>query len=123
LYSKAVDSSELNPAFHRAPWEVTAQRKQKRRKITSLNLDDLSNKDSDMMNEDPPEEHVDGELLDLYVCCQCSVYCLVSDVMPGVIALRYLEDFTKYRQDHPTVGKQPAESVISGWETLNTYVY
>jgi len=124
LYPKAVDSSQLNPAFHRAPWEVTAQRKQKRRKITSLNLnDDLASKVLDeKMNEDPPEEHVEGELLNLYVCCQCSVYCLASEVIPGVIPLKYVEDFTRYRSEHPVAGKQPAESVVSGWETLNTYV-
>jgi ubiquitin carboxyl-terminal hydrolase 25/28 len=122
MYPKAVDSSQLNPPFHRASWEVTAQRKQRRRKITSINLDDLSDLD-DEMNEDPLEEHAEGELLDLYVCCQCSLYCLASAVMPGVIALKYVEDFTKYRNEHPAVGKSSAESVISGWETLTTYAF
>ncbi|KAG2365462.1 hypothetical protein BDR07DRAFT_1449769 [Suillus spraguei] len=113
LYPKAVDSSQLNPAFHRAPWEIAAQRKQKRRKITSANLDDHTVKESDVkMNEDVPEGLVEGELLDLYVCCQCSVYCIASEAMPGVIALKYVEDFTK----------QPDESVVSGWETLITIV-
>lgn len=123
FYPKAVDSSQLNPPFHRAPWEVTAQRKQKRRKITSLSLDDSSAKDLDViMNEDPPEGHVEGELLDLYVCCQCSVYCIASEAMPGVIASRYVEDFTKYRYEHPAIGRLPDESVVSGWETLNTII-
>jgi ubiquitin carboxyl-terminal hydrolase 25/28 len=43
--------------------------------------------------------------------------------MPGVIALKYVEDFTKYRYEHPAVGKSSAESVVSGWETLNTYAF
>jgi ubiquitin carboxyl-terminal hydrolase 25/28 len=41
--------------------------------------------------------------------------------MPGVIALKYVEDFTKYRLEHPPIGRQPEESVVSGWETLITY--
>lgn len=123
-YPRAVDSGQLNPAFHRAPWEVAAQRKQKRRKITSANIDDYTFKESDVkMNEDLPEGHVEGELLDLYVCCQCSVYCIASEAMPGVIALKYLEDFTKYRYEHPPIGRQPDESVVSGWETLIAYAH
>ncbi|KAG2149405.1 hypothetical protein BD769DRAFT_1624093 [Suillus cothurnatus] len=123
FYPKAVDSGQLNPAFHRAPWEIAALRKQKRRKITSVNLDDYAHKESDVkMNEDLPEGHVEGELLDLYVCCQCSVYCIASEAMPGVIALKYVEDFTKYRYDHPAIGRQPDESVVSGWETLITII-
>ncbi|KAG1886129.1 hypothetical protein F4604DRAFT_1724815 [Suillus subluteus] len=123
FYPKAVDSGQLNPAFHRAPWEVAAQRKQKRRKITSANLDGYALKELDVkMNEDLPEGHVEGELLDLYVCCQCSVYCIASEVMPGVIALKYVEDFTRYRHEHPPIGRQPDESVVSGWETLITII-
>ncbi|KAG1813996.1 uncharacterized protein BJ212DRAFT_1482342 [Suillus subaureus] len=123
FYPKAVDSGQLNPAFHRAPWEVAAQRKQRRRKITSVNLDDYAFKESDVkMNEDLPEGHVEGELLDLYVCCQCSVYCIASEAMPGVIALKYVEDFTRYRHEHPAIGRQPDESVVSGWETLITII-
>lgn len=124
LYPKAVDSGQLNPAFHRAPWELAAQRKQKRRKITSVNIDDYAFKEPDVkMNEDLPEGHVEGELLDLYVCCQCSIYCIVSEAMPGVIPLKYVEDFSKYRHEHPPIGRQPDESVVSGWETLLTYVH
>ncbi|KAG2753588.1 hypothetical protein P692DRAFT_20870468 [Suillus brevipes Sb2] len=47
LYPKAVDSGQLNSAFHRAPWKVAVQRKQKRRKITSVNLDDCGFKEPD----------------------------------------------------------------------------
>jgi hypothetical protein len=66
------------------------------------------------MNEDLPEGHVEGELTDLYVCCQCSIYCIVSGAMSGIIALKYAEDFVKYRYEYPFIGRQPNESVVSG---------
>jgi ubiquitin carboxyl-terminal hydrolase 25/28 len=75
------------------------------------------------MNEDLPEGHVKDKLHDLYVCRQCSIYCIVSGAMSGILALKYAEDFAKYRYKHPFIGRQPDNSVVSGWETLIMYVH
>jgi ubiquitin carboxyl-terminal hydrolase 25/28 len=60
----------------------------------------------------------EGELLDLYVCCQCSLYCVVSDVIPGVIPQRTFEAFVKERLDHSQVGKTPQMSLAIALETF-----
>jgi ubiquitin carboxyl-terminal hydrolase 25/28 len=85
-------------------------------------MDDLS-MDADKMEEDTPHDDDDGDLLDLWVCCQCSLYCVVSDVIPGVIPLKFSEEFTQNRHDNPVIGKNGEESVVIGWETFLTYVW
>ncbi|KAH7886262.1 hypothetical protein F5I97DRAFT_2027572 [Phlebopus sp. FC_14] len=121
-YEKAVDAHKLDPAFRRADWEITAQKKQKHRKITSLNLDELSfdKISEDKLGEGPEDE--EGDLLDLYVCCQCSVYCIVSDVIPGVIPAKYMEEYMRDRWDNPAPGRKREESVVVGLETFLTIV-
>ncbi|KAL4070474.1 hypothetical protein J3A83DRAFT_4525436, partial [Scleroderma citrinum] len=116
-YEKAVDAHKLDPAFRRAEWEKNDQKKERRRKVTSLNLDEIT---SDRMPDDLDEdmEEAEGDLLDLYVCCQCSVYCIVSDVIPGVIPVRYMDEYTRDRWDSPPPSKNREESVVSGLETF-----
>ena len=117
-YEKAVDAMKLDPAFRCSEWEISIQMKQKRRKMTSLTLDAISlNNLSDVAMEDSvPEE--EGDLLDLYVCCQCSLYCIVSEVIPGVIPVKYIEEFTRERWDNPAPDRNREESVVSGLETF-----
>ena len=121
-YEKAVDALKLDPAFRRSEWELSIQKKQKRRKVTSLNLDAISfdKMSDDAMEDSVPEE--EGDLLDLYVCCQCSLYCIVSEVIPGVIPAKYIEEFTRERWDSPAPSRNREESVVSGVETLLVYV-
>ena len=67
----------------------------------------------------PPYAH--GELLlDLYLCCQCSMYCLVSEVIPGVIPLKLVEEFTLDKIGHPAIDKTPKATAVAGWETVLT---
>ena len=64
-----------------------------------------------------------GDLLvDLYLCCQCSMYCLVSDVIPGVIPLTLIDDFVRSKLEHPAVDKTPRATVVAALETMHTYV-
>ncbi|KAH0837895.1 hypothetical protein J3R83DRAFT_6125 [Lanmaoa asiatica] len=97
-YEKAVDALKLDPAFRRSEWEISVQKKQKRRKVTSLNLDAISlDKMSDDAMEDPaPEEQV----------------------IPGVIPVKYIEEFTRERWNNPALGRNREESVVSGLETF-----
>ncbi|KAI0652778.1 cysteine proteinase [Trametes meyenii] len=69
----------------------------------------------------PPYTH--GELLlDLYLCCQCSMYCLVSDVIPGVIPAELVVQFTCDKVSHPSIGKTPKATAVAAWETVLTII-
>ncbi|KAI0363306.1 cysteine proteinase [Pilatotrama ljubarskyi] len=69
----------------------------------------------------PPYTH--GELLlDLYLCCQCSMYCLVSDVIPGVIPASLADAFTRDKLSHPAIDKTPRATAVAGWETILTII-
>ncbi|KAI1792016.1 hypothetical protein LXA43DRAFT_862099, partial [Ganoderma leucocontextum] len=69
----------------------------------------------------PPYAHGDL-LLDLYLCCQCSMYCLVSDVIPGVIPLPLVREFTVDKIGHPAIDKTPKATAVAGWETVLTII-
>lgn len=92
--------------------------------MTTLNLEEFSMDvgSDDMMDEDPNEIE-EGDLLDLYICCQCSLYCVASDVIPGVISSKYVDEFVRNKKENPAPGKSVEESVMSGWETVLTYVH
>ena len=52
------------------------------------------------------------------------VYCLVSkEVITGVIPTRRMEEFIKDKLENPTVGKTGPMALVSGWETIITYVF
>jgi ubiquitin carboxyl-terminal hydrolase 25/28 len=100
-YKAAVDASKITVPLKRADWEHHSRTKPQRRQAVPM---------------DPHEP--EGELLDLYVCCQCSLYCVVSGVIPGVIPQRTFEAFIKERLDHPQVGKTPPVSLGVALVTL-----
>ena len=118
-YERAVDARDLMTPYKRSDWEVEARKKQRRRKMT-IHLDDSAPEPAP--TEEPPEEP-EGDMLDLYLCCQCSTYCLVSQVIPGVIPLRTFEEFNKDKLDHPQLGKSPEVTLVTGWETVITCVH
>ncbi|KAL6303937.1 cysteine proteinase [Sparassis latifolia] len=70
----------------------------------------------------PPFHGEDEVLLDLHVCCQCSMYCMSSDVIPGVIPVTLVEELTRDKLAHPTLGRTPKASVLTGWETVLTII-
>ena len=120
VYTDAVSAHKLTPAFHRREWEAAEKMKLKRRRVTALNLPDRM--DIDKIADDVKDAEDEGDLLDLYICCQCSLYCVASKVIPGVIPPKFIEDFVRSKQEHPTIGKNGSESVVTGWETVLTYV-
>lgn len=117
-YAKAVDARMLTTPFKRSEWEAEALRKQRRRKMT-FHADD---EQGATVAAGEKAEAPDPDLLDLYICCQCSVYCLVSQVIPGVLPLRLIEEFVKDKLEHPPVGKTGEIAVVTGIETIITYV-
>jgi len=78
---------------------------------------DRPNTGTSSLTADDPHEP-EGDLLDLYVCCQCSLYCVASNVIPGVIPQRTFEAFVKEKLEHPHVGKTPAMSLAITLDTV-----
>jgi ubiquitin carboxyl-terminal hydrolase 25/28 len=123
VYEKAVDAHKLNPPFHRSGWEKEVKIKAKRRKAT-ISLDEV-----DLMRLKNLEEQVlqdeedEGDLLDLYICCQCSMYCVASEVIPGVIPIKYVEEFTREKLNNPQPGRTGQMAVALGWDTFLKSVY
>ena len=109
-YKAAVDASKLTTPFKRADWEYYPRTKSRRRQAVLIDRSNLST---------PDDSYQPGaELLDLYVCCQCSLYCVASDIIPGVIPQRTLEAFIKEKQENPHVGKTPAVSLAVALDTI-----
>ncbi|TFK26680.1 ubiquitin C-terminal hydrolase Ubp2 [Coprinopsis marcescibilis] len=114
-YPKAVDSLQLTSPFREDPWRVSEILKQKRR--AQFVVDEVDQHKVDQFEElDNLEPQ--GRTLDLYVCCQCSMYCLASDVIPGVVQQKHLEEFVREKRNNPQPGKSPELSVTIGIETL-----
>ncbi|KAH9917622.1 uncharacterized protein B0H18DRAFT_691434 [Fomitopsis serialis] len=76
----------------------------------------------DSRNLSTPFRHEEEtpRLLDLYLCCQCSKYCMVSDVLPGVIPHNVHQAFTHDKWSHPPPDRTPKGSVMAAWETMLT---
>ncbi|EJD03499.1 cysteine proteinase [Fomitiporia mediterranea MF3/22] len=131
-YEKAVDAAHISPKYSPRAWERAERSKQSRRRMTigSDDLDsevvaaavsgDLQSERMTQMVTDAKEEEETHYLLDLYVCCQCSFYVVVSDVIPSVIPYKTLDGFVAEKNSHPSVGKTEQQSVHAAWETVIT---
>ncbi|KAH9973357.1 hypothetical protein BGW80DRAFT_1171982 [Lactifluus volemus] len=109
-YERAVDARRLTHPFNASEWENEERSKLRHRKMT-LRGDELTPAatvleqvpDDIQMDVDP--EDGEGDLLDLYVCCQCSFYVIASDVIPGVIPVKLLDDLVKNKVENPPPDK------------------
>lgn len=122
-YEKAVDSHKLTPPFRKDEWETLETVKQRRRvgtiMTTDLDLSAIKVDEVDTLGDNDIESAEDeGKLLDLYVCCQCSFYCVASGVIPGVIPRRHLEELVRDKKGHPGVGKSAEQSIAVAFETF-----
>src|SRR6266702_1343470 len=109
-YERAVDARRLTHPFNASEWEHEERSKLRHRKMTLRGSDpttattELEQAVDDARMEVESEDG-EGDLLDLYVCCQCSFYVIASDVIPGVIPVKLLEDLVKNRVDNPPPDK------------------
>ena len=120
-YEKAVDSHKLTPPFRQDEWQIIENLKLKRRAggIIPLDLDiNTVNVDDDIEVVEKKAGDDEGKLLDLYVCCQCSFYCVVSGVIPGVIQRKYIDEVIRDKRSNPPVGKTGDQAVVSALETF-----
>ncbi|KIM40703.1 hypothetical protein M413DRAFT_28483 [Hebeloma cylindrosporum] len=110
--SRRRQVSRLNTAIRRDGWASVETVKQK---MTDLTIRDEADTPGDYDVESAEEE---GELLDLYVCCQCSFYCVVSAVIPGVVPRRHLEELVRDRTRNRSAGTSAEQAVASANKAL-----
>ncbi|KAI5119718.1 hypothetical protein M0805_001432 [Coniferiporia weirii] len=132
-YEKAVDAQHMSPKYVPRVWEKAERVKQARRRMTigSDTLDwsiaeraakgDFQGETGARIVTDAKEEEAQ-DLLDLYICCQCSFYVVVSDVILGVIPSKYVDEFVTDKSENPPTGKTGQQSVHSAWETIITII-
>lgn len=75
---------------------------------------------ADNTQMDVDREESEGYLLDLYVCCQCSFYVIASDVIPGVIPVKLIEDLVKNKIENPPPDKSGELAALITLETILT---
>ena len=120
-YEKAVDSHKLTPPFRQDEWQIFENLKLKRRAGTIIPADldiNIVRVDDDMEDIEKKTGDDEGKLLDLYVCCQCSFYCVVSGVIPGVIPRKYIDEVIRDKRNNPPVGKTGDQAVVSALDTF-----
>ena len=122
-YEKAVDSHQLTTPYRKDEWESLEAVKQRRRvgtiMTTDLNISAIKADDMDTLGDNDVESaEEEGRLLDLYVCCQCSFYCVASGVIPGVIPRRHLDELVRDKKGHPGVGKSAEDSIVLAFDTF-----
>ncbi|KAG6840763.1 hypothetical protein C0991_004548 [Blastosporella zonata] len=118
-YEKAVDSHKLTPPFRMEEWEVNESVKQKRRAHTiseGIDIEKMNPKDLDSIDDVNTES--EGRSLDLYICCQCSVYCVASGVIPGVIPRKCFDEFIRDKRSSPPAGMSGEVAVFEAFETI-----
>jgi ubiquitin carboxyl-terminal hydrolase 25/28 len=69
---------------------------------------------------DVDHDEGEGHRLDLYVCCQCSFYVIASDVIPGVVPVKLLEDLVKNKIENPPPEKSGELAALIALETILT---
>ena len=122
-YERVVNARRLPYPFNASQWENEERSKLRHRKMT-LRGDDPATVMSalgqvakeDRMDVD--HEESEGDLLDLYVCCQCSFYVIASDVIPGVVPVKMLEDLVKNKMESPPPDKSGELAAFVTLETI-----
>lgn len=124
-YEKAVDSHKLTPPLRMEEWELSESVKQKRRTgmvDEDLDVKQLDPNDLDMLDETDGDTE-EGRLLDLYICCQCSLYCVASGVIPGVISRKCFDEFIRDKRTNPPVGQSGEVAIAAAFETIIRSVF
>ncbi|KAF8628269.1 hypothetical protein AX15_004037 [Amanita polypyramis BW_CC] len=114
-YEKAIDAHKLTPPYRRDEWDMESVKMRRRvQRVIDLDMEDLKN----LENAEGAEEPEEGKLLDLYVCCQCSFYCVASGIIPGVIPRKHYDEFVRDKRENPPPGKTGEQAVVQAFETI-----
>lgn len=125
-YENAIDAHKLTPPFRREEWEEIETIKQRRRTATfitdDIDVTKMKVEEIEAMSSNELEPEAEGRLLDLYVCCQCSFYCVASGIIPGVIPRKSFDEFAKEKRNNPPPGKTGDQAVVTAFETIITAI-
>ncbi|KAF8262779.1 hypothetical protein EI94DRAFT_1808258 [Lactarius quietus] len=118
-YERAVDARRLTHPFNASEWEHEERSKLRHRRMT-LRGDDPTTATAELVQAAVEVECEDdeGDLLDLYVCCQCSFYVIASHVIPGVIPVKLLEDLVKNKVENPPLDKSGELAALIALEMI-----
>ncbi|KAF8262773.1 hypothetical protein EI94DRAFT_1773099 [Lactarius quietus] len=118
-YERAVDARRLTHPFNASEWEHEERSKLRHRRMT-LRGDDPTSATAELVQAAVEVEREDdeGDLLDLYVCCQCSFYVIASHVIPGVIPVKLLEDLVKNKVENPPLDKSGELAALIALEMI-----
>ncbi|KAK2461522.1 hypothetical protein APHAL10511_005985 [Amanita phalloides] len=112
-YEKAVDAHKLTPPYRRDEWDLESVKLKRRvQRVIDVEMQDLKRL------EDGTEELEEGRLLDLYVCCQCSFYCVASGIISGVLPRKHFEEFVRDKRENPLPGKTGEHAIVQAFETI-----
>ena len=122
-YERAVNARRLTHPFNASQWENEERSKLRHRKMTLRGDDPATVMSSlDQVTEDAQmdvdHEESEGDLLDLYVCCQCSFYVMASDVIPGVVPAKMLEDLVKNKMENPPPDRSGEVAALQSLEMI-----
>ncbi|KAI0299946.1 hypothetical protein BC826DRAFT_906094 [Russula brevipes] len=123
-YERAVDARRLTHPFNASQWENEGRSKLRHRKMTLRGDDPASivKQVTDDARMDVDHDEGEGHRLDLYVCCQCSFYVIASDVIPGVVPAKLLEDLVKNKIENPPPEKSGELAALIALETILTII-
>jgi ubiquitin carboxyl-terminal hydrolase 25/28 len=124
-YERAVDARRLTHPFNASEWEHEERSKLRHRRMTLRGSDPITattelEQAVDEVRKEVESEDGEGDLLDLYVCCQCSFYVIASDVIPGVIPVKLLEDLVKNKMENPPLDKSGELAALISLEMILT---
>jgi ubiquitin carboxyl-terminal hydrolase 25/28 len=120
-YERAVDARRLTHPFNASEWEHEERSKLRHRKMTLRGSDPTAEATELGQAADEVErEDEEGDLLDLYVCCQCSFYVVASNVIPGVVPVKLLEDLIKNKVENPPPDKSGELTALITLEMILT---
>jgi ubiquitin carboxyl-terminal hydrolase 25 len=75
----------------------------------------------DPLSLNPPVNGLPGDApMHLFVCCQCTLFVLVSRPIPGLIDYNLMQLVTADKMASPPLGKSQEDGVMTAWETLLT---
>jgi ubiquitin carboxyl-terminal hydrolase 25/28 len=120
-YERAVDARRLTHPFNASEWEHEERSKLRHRKMTLRGSDPtMEATELGQAADEVEREDEEGDLLDLYVCCQCSFYVVASNVIPGVVPVKLLEDLIKNKVENPPPDKSGELTALITLEMILT---
>lgn len=140
VYEKAVEGKNLTPPFRRGDWErkvkpgeedeeagAEGDQAEVKKEKSESDMDVVQSQDDAVPMEgvmaEEEEEDEETDLLDLYVCCQCSLYCVASsEVLPGVVEAKHIDQLVKTKTENPIVGKNGPTTALIALELILKYV-